>query len=420
MPHDELLTPNEAFRRLLEISPDVRREQHGEAGSRRDAQSRHNAQPETVPLRQASGRVLFRKIGAPFPSPRFDRASRNGYALRSDDASWTFRLVDRVTAGDVPERAVGKGECVRVSSGAMMPEGSDLVVRTSYTREEDGLVTLQQFEAERNVIAAGSYAGADDTILRPTLLEPADIATLASFGIGEVEVATPPRIGLIATGSELREPGATAEDGERYDSSRYYASIALTRRGLPVTDHGIVGDHPERLGDAVREALSGSELVVLLGGISGGPNDTVRQVLSELDMEPELHHLALKPGGAMLTARSNGVLLLGLPGDPVAGLVALQLFVIPYVYRRMGIEQVTPADGEQRGTPAELAAEIARTEAQREEYRPVHVAEGLAHPVEYHGPGHIGAFAAANALVRIDRGVHILEAGTRVETYPLV
>jgi molybdopterin molybdotransferase len=84
----------------------------------------------------------------------------------------------------------------------------------------------------------------------------------------------------------------------------------------------------------------------------------------------------------------------------------------------MGIEQVTPADGEQRGTPAELAAEIARTEAQREEYRPVQVAAGLAHPVAYHGQGHIGAFAAANALVRIDRGVHILEAGTRVDTYP--
>jgi molybdopterin molybdotransferase len=406
MPHDELLTPNEAFRRLLEISSEGRREQHAEP------------EPETVPLRQALGRVSFRKIRAPGPSPRFDRASRNGYALRSDDASWTFRLVDSVTAGNVPERAVGTGECVRVTSGAMMPEGSDLVVRTSYTREEDGLVTLQQFEAERNVIAAGSYAAAEDTILGPKLLEPADIATLASFGIGEVEVATPPRIALIATGSELREPGSPAEDAERYESTRHYAFCTLTRQRLPVTDHGIVPDHPERLADAVRDALSDSELVLLLGGISGGPNDRVRQVLSDMDMEVELHHIALKPGGAMLTARSKDVLLLGLPGDPVASLVAVQLFVLPYVYHRMGIELIAPHDREQRGTPAELAAEIARTEAQREEYRPVRVAAGLAQPVEYHGQGHIGAFAAANAFVRIDRGVHILEAGTRVDTYP--
>jgi molybdopterin molybdotransferase len=373
-------------------------------------------QVEEVPLERALGRVLAEPVASPIDSPPFAKAAMDGYAVRSADATDTYRLLGTVAAGDRPVLAVGPGECVQIMTGAMMPAGADQVIQVEFTERTgtDGR-TIRRVRPEtgRNVIERGENLRRGQTVLEPRVLAPQDIGALAASGIGRVPVAVAPRVAVLSTGSELRPPGEPLGPGQVYDSNGPQLVAQAGRLACPARTLGIVADRPAALSAAVRDGLASCDVLLLSGGVSMGEFDHVPRVLADAGVEVLFHGLEMKPGKPTLFGRTERGYVFGLPGNPVTAFVVFEVLVRPLLYRWMGLEERPPA------FRVRLAQAVRRRQADRVEYLPVRLAGGEAHPLPYHGSAHLNALSEANGLIRLEQGVAALEAGEEIDARPI-
>lgn len=372
-----------------------------------------SARVETILLEDALGRVLVREVLSPIDSPPFDKSAMDGFAVGEGDDSVELRIVDTVAAGGVPARAVRTGECARIMTGAMLPPGTSRVIRVEYVREEPGSIRVLTPEQGDNVIRRGASLRAGEPVLQPGVIGPQDVGALAASGIDRVVVAVPPRAAILCTGPEIRPAGAPLGPGQIYDSNGPQLRAQLAAMRCPGRARTGVEDRPGPLAAAIEEALSGCDVLLLTGGVSVGSFDHVPGCLEEMGAEIFFHGVAVKPGKPTLFARRGEQYIFGLPGNPVSTFVIFELLVKPFLFRRMGIDW-TPAS--HRGT---LARAISRNTADRTEFLPVRVRQGLVEAVGYHGSAHLNALAEADGLVRIEVGVHELLEGTQVDVRPL-
>ena len=368
---------------------------------------------ETIPLDDALGRVLARDVLSPIDSPPFDKSAMDGFAVRDADDSLQFTIVDTVAAGGVPARTIGRGECARIMTGAMLPPGTGRVIRKEYVREETGSIRVHTPEQGDNVIRKGASLRAGQPVLRPGVIGPQDVGALAGSGIDRVTVAVPPRTAILCTGPEILPAGAHLGPGQIYDSNGPQLRAQLASMRCPGSSRTGVEDQPAPLAAAIEESLSLCDVLILTGGVSVGSFDYVPDCLREMGAEILFHGVAVKPGKPALFARRGGQYIFGLPGNPVSTFVIFELFVKPFLYRRMGIDWV-PATYQGR-----LARTINRSAADRTEFLPVRVREGLVEAVPYHGSAHLNALAEADGLIRIEAGLHELQEGTQVDVRPL-
>lgn len=297
---------------------------------------------EFVPLSAALHRVLASGVVAPVSLPPWDNASMDGYAVQAADVGEArqesparLRVVDAIAAGARPTRAIGRGEAVRIMTGAPVPAGADSVVRVEDTDGgTDVVCILDGRDARRNIRRRGEDVMAGQTVLAPgTRLGPAHIGVLASVGGATIPAVRRPRVALLATGEELVtvEGFDSVRRGERIVSSNSYALEAAVREagGDPLA-LGIVRDDPLALAAALRGA-EGCDLIVTTGGVSAGEFDFTRDVVSELGGELSLWRVRMRPGAPLAFGRLFGVPWLGLPGNPVSALVTFELFGRPLV-----------------------------------------------------------------------------------------
>jgi molybdopterin molybdotransferase len=297
-------------------------------------------------------------------------------------------------------------------TGAMMPPGADKVLRVEFVREQDGVVELEQEEPYANVIPRGENLKAGEQVLGPRILEPRDIGVLASLGRSEVRVAVPPAVGVLATGSELRNPGESLGPGQIYNSNGLQLCAQVAGAGGRPRYYGIAPDEPALLREAIEAALEECDLLLLSGGVSMGELDFVPAVLRDCGAEILFHKLAVKPGKPTLFARwkqgGRPAYIFGLPGNPVSAYVIFELLVRPLLYRLLGLRY------RPRLVEARLAEAVKRRDAERVEYCPVRLEGGAVHPLSYHGSSHLNALSDADALLRLDAGVQRIEEGTSV------
>jgi len=364
---------------------------------------------ETVPLGEALGRVLTRKITSPIDSPPFDKSAMDGFAIGADDDSSTLRIQHTVAAGDPAERRVGLGECARIMTGAMLPPGTGRVIRKEFTEERSGTIRIMQHETGDNVVRRGSNIWAGAKLLGPKVLAPQDIGILAASGIAKVPVAVPPRAAVISTGPEIKPPGEQLGPGQIYNSNAPQLGAQLVAMRCPCFDLGTVADEPSTLAYTIDSALASNDLVLLTGGVSEGDFDHVPRCLGELGAEILFHGVAIKPGKPTLFARQGDRWIFGLPGNPVSSFVIFEVFVKLFLYRRMGI------DWSPRMVRARLSAPIRRRSTERAEFLPVIVREGLATAVAFHGSSHMNALGSANGLILVERGVAELPQGMEID-----
>jgi molybdopterin molybdotransferase len=369
---------------------------------------------ETVALAEALGRVLASPVVAAVDSPPFDKAAMDGYAVLAAEAGESLAVVETIAAGQVPRLTVRAGQASKIMTGAMLPEGARKVVRVEYTEEREGRVLIRQPEPYDNVIRRAENLRAGQPLLSPRVLEPQDIGVLASQGIGAVEVAVPPLVGILTTGSELASAGEALRPGQIYNSNgpQLCAQVAAMRGRQRY--YGLVPDDPQALGERLDEPLRECEVVLLSGGVSMGDLDFVPGVLESKGARILFHKLALKPGKPTLFAvaegaRPGGTYVFGLPGNPVSTFIVFEVFVKALLYRLMGI------DHRPRQVRLPLGQPLRRRDTERLEYRPVHLEAGRVLPTEYHGSSHLNALAGAEGLIRIERGVAQLEEGTLVD-----
>jgi molybdopterin molybdotransferase len=289
------------------------------------------AESETVPIRQALGRILAQEIVPAIDVPGHDNSAMDGYAVRSADLSSSqevsLKQIGSAFAGRAFKDEIRKGQCVRIMTGAVMPEGTDTVVVQEVCRTEGDRVAIPPGQkAGQNVRAAGEDLKAGVAVLRPGRpLHAAELGLIASLGIGEVAVRRRLRVAFFSTGDELVSIGTPLGAGQVYDSNRYTLHGMLSRLGVEIVDLGVVRDDIDALERAFVLA-SEHDAIITTGGVSVGEADFIRQLMAKLG-EVLFWKIAMRPGRPMAFGRIGDAFLFGLPGNPVAVMVTFYQFV---------------------------------------------------------------------------------------------
>jgi molybdopterin molybdotransferase len=283
---------------------------------------------ETVKIRDALGRILAQDIVPQIDVPAHDNSAMDGYAVRFADLERPLREIGTALAGKPFSGKVGAGECVRIMTGAVIPEGADTVIIQEIVKKEGDRITVPPGQKKaQNVRYAGEDLGKGKAVLHPgRLLRPAELGLIASLGIGEVQVRRRLRVAYFATGDELASIGTPLKEGEVYDSNRYTLHGMLARLGVELIDMGVVRDDPRLLEKAFREASMKADVVITTGGVSVGEADFVKQLMGKLG-EVLFWKIAMRPGRPMAFGKIGNAFLFGLPGNPVAVMVTFYQFV---------------------------------------------------------------------------------------------
>ncbi len=299
--------------------------------------------PHEVALLDALGAVLAEDAVAIQDVPPFTNSAMDGYAVRGDDVATAparLRVVGDIAAGAYPTHQVGPGEAMRIMTGAPMPDGADTVVRVEDTDNGMDVVTIKR-ATERGLSVRGrgeDLRVGEVVIPRGTVLRPAEIGVLATTGRPRVHVVRRPRVAVLSTGDEVVELDAPIQPGQIRDANRYSLSAAVGAAGCVAWTLGIVGDTPEALRAALRDASS-ADAVVTSGGVSVGDHDHVKPVVSEMGTM-DFWSIAIRPGRPLafgeLRDGPRRVPIFGLPGNPVSSLLTFELFVRPALLRMAG------------------------------------------------------------------------------------
>jgi molybdenum cofactor synthesis domain-containing protein len=376
---------------------------------------------ERVALDQVLGRVLAQDVVADTDLPPFDRAQMDGYAVRAQDvkeAPVRLRIAGESAAGKGWHHQLEEGQAVRIMTGAPVPEGADSVQQVELTTElKDGTVVelLETVEAGRSIVRRGAEITAGEVVLRGgTEINAAMMAVLAAFGYAQVEVFRKPRVGVLATGSELVAVDQKPGQDQIRDSNNYSISAYAELAGAVVERMPLTGDETSLLKIQIAEAAKRCDLIVTSGGVSMGVYDVTKAALKELDAEIFFERVALRPGKPTVFARlPNGTLVFGLPGNPVSVSVTFNLFARTALLAMQG----TTEPALKRET-AVLARSVKGT-ADRENYLPAQLttnddAELVAFPLKWGGSSDFVAFALTTALLIVPANVKAIEAGSLV------
>ncbi len=373
---------------------------------------------ERIPAAGADGRYLAVPPVARLGNPAFDNSAMDGFAVRTTDldpAGGGLPVAFTVAAGDAAGR-LPAGACARIMTGAPVPEGADAVVMQEKVETAGDSARFPERppvgdhirRAGEDIAVGQALAAAGERV------GPALISALITAGVAEVEVVTKPRVFVLSTGSELRDPDAEMGPGQIPDSNRPALLAELARLGVEPVDGGRVADDI----DSLRAVLArGGECDAILtsGGVSVGAFDHVKQVLGEAG-EIGFWKVAIKPGKPFAFGRLGGAYFFGLPGNPVSALVTFQQFVRPALIRLMG---GTPAIVRTR---AEAAAGFERSHAARTEFLRARLRwDGgrlLATPLSRQGSGMVGGMSRAHGYVVLEAGSHGFAAGDPVVVEP--
>jgi len=299
---------------------------------------------EPVALPDALGRVLASGIASADDVPGFDNSAMDGFAVRSADIREaradrpvTLRLRGESRAGRPASVALEGADAIRISTGAMVPEGADAVVRKEDAREHgESVEILEAATPGKEIRRAGEDIAAEETVLEAgTVLGPAELGVIASVGVSEVSCAQRPRVVVLTTGDELVEPGTPLGPGQIRNSNYYAVSAQAGQAGAHVVDAQVVPDSYETTVNAIAAGLK-YDVLIVCGGVSVGEHDHVKQAFAELGAEEVFWGLALRPGhptwfgvGPAHEDERDRTLVFGLPGNPVSAMITFHLFARP-------------------------------------------------------------------------------------------
>jgi molybdopterin molybdotransferase len=328
---------------------------------------------EEVPTRDALDRVLAEDVHSPADLPTFRRSTMDGFAVRAADTFGATEglpayldLVDEVFMGHAAKVGLGRGECARIATGGMLPDGSDAIVMVEQTQEvgPKTIEALRPVAPGENVVQVGEDVRRGDPIVsRGTILRPQDLGGLLALGITLVRVARRLRVAIVSGGDELVDPEQEPGAGQIRDINSYTLAALVRRGGHEPCLAGVFPDEYAVLRDVAEKALTLSDVLILSAGSSVSARDMTAQVVDGLGRPGVLvHGVSLKPGKPTILAVCDGKPVFGLPGNPVSCMVTYELFVAPTLAHLSGAA-VPP----RRTISARLSRNIASA-AGREDY----------------------------------------------------
>jgi molybdopterin molybdotransferase len=368
---------------------------------------------ERVALSEAAGRVLAEPAAAVVDLPPFPSSAMDGYAVRSADTPGRLPVVQRVAAGAPATRPLTQGEAMGIATGGMVPEGADAVIQHERVVANDNEIEIPEAVANgANVRPVGRDVAAGYAVVPAgARLGPAQIGALAAAGVAEVVCGRRPRVAVLTTGTELREPGSPLGPGEVYEANGVMLAAQLAAEGALVTRLAAVADDDEEHRQALAEGLE-HDVLVTSGGVSVGPHDLVRRVEAELGVEEVFWRVAVRPGKPVSFGVRGATLVFGLPGNPVSSLVGCELFVRPALRALQGTTDPGPWFAAGR-----LTVTVERNPARDDllRARATVTDDGVSlEPVSGQESHMIVRAAEANALALVPRGDGELRAGSVV------
>ena len=351
---------------------------------------------EAVTLQNAAGRVLAEAILADRDYPTVSRSVRDGFAVRARDLPAELVVIGEVRAGEAFHGSLQPGQAVEIMTGAPLPRGADSVVMVEHVSVQGDRVNIQRtLPPNENVSLQGCQARAAEVLLSPgRRLGFAEVALLATVGVGSVPVYARPRVAILATGDEIVEVNQTPVDYQVRNSNSESLAVQVARAGgdpeiLPVA---------RDLYAATRELIQHGlrfDLLLLSGGVSAGKYDVVERVLADLGAEFFFDRVLIMPGQPLVFGKVQGKFFFGLPGNPASTMVTFELFARAMVERLAGqpesmlpllwtklSEQFRQKTGLTRFLPAQLAADGSSVT-----------------PIAWQGSGDVPALARANAFL---------------------
>ena len=379
---------------------------------------------EAIATRDALDRVLAQDLCSPADLPSFRRSTMDGFAVRAADTFGATEglpayldLVDEVFMGQAPTRALGSGECARIATGGMLPDGADAVVMVEQTQDVDP-TTIEAVRAVapgENVVQVGEDVRTGDPILpRGHVLRPQDLGGLVAMGITTVPVTGRLRVAIVSGGDELVDPEQTPGPGQIRDINSYTLAALVKRGGHEPVLAGVFPDEYSALETAARNALAENDVLILSAGSSVSARDMTAQVVDGLGQPGVLvHGVSLKPGKPTILAVCGDKAVFGLPGNPVSCMVTFDLFVAPTLAYLSGA-----AAPPSRVVTARLTRNIASATG-REDYVQVRLdrrADGGLDAVPIFGKSNlIFTLVRSDGMLKIPLDAGGLNAGAQVE-----
>lgn len=391
---------------------------------------------ERLPTAAALDRVLAEPILAGLDLPPFAASAMDGYALISadsfastagspsnregDEGSGRIRLklVGSSGAGRPFAGRVQPGQCIRILTGAVMPQGADAVVIQELCEVGEEWVRMPAgIEVGANIRPAGDDLRAGDRVVEAgQRLRPSHLAAIAALGVAELGLWRKPQVAYFSTGDELRPLGTALGAGEIYDSNRVALGALLRRAGALPIDLGRVPDDRKALRAMLAEAARAADAVITTGGVSVGDADYVKDEVAALG-ELSLWRIAMKPGKPLAVGRIGEARFFGLPGNPVSALVTFYQLVLPAL-RRMGGESRPLALQLLARSEARLAKRPGRSEFQRGILGQAEDGSLSVRPAGGQGSHMLGAMSRADCFVALPQDCGDVEAGQWVPVQP--
>lgn len=366
---------------------------------------------EKVSLENSAGRILFTDIFSDMDMPPFDKSAVDGYACRKTDLGQDLKVLETIPAGKVPTKSIGPGECSKLMTGGMLPEGADTVIMVEDV-EQAGTEVIR-FTGHRSAPnycrMAEDIRHGDKVLTKGTLIRPQEIAILASVGCAQPMVYKQPRIGIISTGDELVEPAEIPAVSQIRNSNAWQLIAQAQRAGCIASYFGIARDTEKATLEIIQKASTESDIVILTGGISAGDFDFVPAVIQQAGYDIKFRSMAVQPGKPVIFATRGNQYLVGLPGNPVSSFVQFELLV------KHLIGLITGKASKEMQVSVPMGIDYKRRNTSRKAFFPVYLSEeGTALPVEYHGSAHIHSYIHAQGIVSIEIGKDTISKGTLV------
>ncbi len=371
---------------------------------------------ERVDFVESLNRVLAEDVYSDVDMPPFDKAAMDGFACQREDLGKVLDVIETVAAGQIPQKSIGTGQCVRIMTGAIVPEGADTVIMVEQTEEVTPDKIRFTADKTRPNIAYRAEDVKEGDIMwnkgQPIL--PSHIAIFAAVGCTRPLVARQPKVAILSTGDELVEPYDKPGPGKIRNSNAWQLMAQVRNAHCLPFYMGIVPDTEEETELAITKSLEECDVVLLTGGVSMGEFDFVPKVMRKNNVDIRFQKVAVKPGKPTVFGVTENSYIFGLPGNPVSSFINFEVFVKPLLYKLMG------HDYQASELTLPLGVDYKRKKAERLEWVLVDINEqGEVIPVSYHGSAHIHAACLAKAIMRVDVNTYEFSKGEIVHVRPL-
>ena len=363
---------------------------------------------ETIPFTDSSGRILDEDIKSDIDMPPFNRSAVDGYACHRIDINNELEVIEVISAGKKPMQIVGKNQCSKIMTGAIVPDGCDVVFMVEESGNfSNGKIRFSGTDLKLNISVKGEDVRTGDVVLKKgKLIQPQDVAVMASVGHTKVNVKKKPVVGIISTGDELINPSDFPAISQIRNSNAYQLDAQVTRAGGTAIEYGIAPDNENITYEIIQKAIHECDIVIITGGVSMGDFDFVPGVLIRSGVKILFDRVNVQPGKPTTFGVHSKAIVFGLPGNPVSSFIQFEMLVRPLINSMMGYTWIP------REQKLPLSINYERKSSDRMGLIPVFINKDLeVVPVDFHGSAHITALSYSDGVITMKPGIRSLIKG---------